>query len=79
AKVASGEIALGFQQMIELQPVKGVDFWPIPDDAQNVTTFSLGVHAKAPHAQAARQWVAFVTSAAAAPVLKRHGATPSRV
>ncbi|MDB5806938.1 MAG: molybdenum transporter substrate-binding protein [Betaproteobacteria bacterium] len=76
--VAAGEVALGFQQMIELQPVAGVDFWPIPDDAQNVTTFSLGVHAKAPHAEAARQWVAFVGSAAVVPVLKKHGATPLR-
>ncbi|HEY4375417.1 MAG TPA: substrate-binding domain-containing protein [Burkholderiales bacterium] len=78
ALVASGEVALGFQQMIELQPVAGIDFWPLSDDAQKVTTFSLGVHAKAPNAQAARQWVEFVSSARAVPVLARHGATPLR-
>jgi molybdate transport system substrate-binding protein len=76
--VAAGQVALGFQQMIELQPVAGVDFWPIPDDAQNVTTFSLGIHTKAPHPQAARQWVEYLGSAAAVPVLKKHGATPVR-
>jgi molybdate transport system substrate-binding protein len=74
AQVADGRLALGFQQMIELQPVPGLDFWPISDDVQKVTMFSLGIHAKAPHAAAAQQWVAFCTSAPAAKVLEKHGA-----
>lgn len=76
--IADGRVALGFQQMTELKPVAGVDFWPIPDEAQNVTTFSIGTHAKAPHPEATRKFVEYLSSAAAGPVYAKHGAKPLR-
>lgn len=76
--IAAGKIALGFQQMTELKPVAGVDFWAIPDEAQSITTFSLGTHAKAPHPEATRKFVEYLSSVAAGPVYAKHGAKPLR-
>lgn len=76
--VASGEAAIGFQQVAELMPVKGIDYWPVSDDVQSVTTFSIGEHVKASNLEAARKWVQFLVSPTAAPVMKKHGVTPAR-
>jgi len=76
--VASGEVAIGFQQVAELMPVAGLDYWPLSDDVQSVTTFSVGEHVRAEQLAAARQWVAFLSSPAAAPVMRKHGVEPVR-
>lgn len=73
AFVAKGEAAICFQQVAELMPVAGIDFWPVPDEVQSVTTFSVGEHVKASRLEAARKWVRFLTSPAAAPVMRKHG------
>jgi molybdate transport system substrate-binding protein len=73
---ARGEAAISFQQVAELMPVKGIDYWPVPQDVQNVTTFSIGEHVKATHLEAARKWTQFLVSAEAAPVMRKHGVEP---
>ena len=75
--VAKGEVALGFQQVAELMPVPGLDYWAISDDVQSVTTFSIGEHVKASNLEAARKWVQFLISPAAAPVMRKHGVEPA--
>ena len=76
--IAKGEAELGFQQLPELLPVKGIDIvGPLPPEVQHMTVFSGGVHAQAPSADAARKWLAFFRSPANAAALKRHGLEPA--
>jgi molybdate transport system substrate-binding protein len=76
--MAGGQAELGFQQMSELLPIPGIDIiGPLPAEIQVITTFSGGVPAGAKNADAARSWLAFLTSPQAAPVLRRHGMEPA--
>jgi len=76
--VACGEAELAFQQVSELLPVPGIDLvGPLPPDVQEITVFSAGLHAKAPHPDAARALVKHLTSPAAAPVIRKKGMEPA--
>lgn len=76
--IARGEVEIGFQQVSELLPVKGIDFvGPLPADLQLVTVFSAGTHAGAKQAEAAKAWTSFLKSPAAAPVIRKHGLDPA--
>ena len=76
--VARGEAEIGFQQLSELLPVKGIDFLgPLPNEIQHVTVFSGGVHAGSVHPQVARELMQFLASPAAAPVLRAKGLEPA--
>ena len=67
-----GEAEIGFLQVSELLPVKGIAFLgPLPADIQTVTTFSGGVHSASKEAAAAKAWLESI--AAAKSVLKKHG------
>jgi molybdate transport system substrate-binding protein len=75
---ARGEAELAFQQVSELLPVPGIDFvGPLPPDVQEITTFSAGLHGKAPHPDAARALVKHLTAPAAAPVIRKKGMEPT--
>ena len=75
--VARGEAELAFQQVSELLPVPGIDLvGPLPPDVQEITIFSAGLHAKAPHPDAAQALVKHLTSPAAAPVIRKKGMEP---
>ena len=75
--LARGEGDLGFTQVSEFVTIKGIDYLgPLPSDIQNVTVFSLGRHASAPSAEAARALVKFLTSPDAAPVIRHSGLEP---
>ena len=76
--VARGEGDIGFTQVSELLAVKGIDYLgPIPDDVQQIVTFSAGLNPKAPQPEAAKALLKFLTSPAAAPTLKKTGLEPS--
>jgi molybdate transport system substrate-binding protein len=76
--VARGEADIGFQQVSELLPVKGIDYLgPLPPDIQHVSLFSGGIHAAAADPQAARELMKFLASPAAAPVLRAKGMEPA--
>jgi molybdate transport system substrate-binding protein len=75
--VARGDAEIGFQQMSELLPVKGIDLiGPLPADIQEITVFSAGLHAAAKQPDAAKALVRFLTAPEAAPVIKKKGMEP---
>ena len=75
--VARGDAEIGFQQMSELQPVKGITIvGPIPEPEQRITVFSAGLVATS-HAQAvARQFVAYLASMQAWQTIRESGLEP---
>jgi molybdate transport system substrate-binding protein len=76
--IARGEAEIGFQQVSELLPVRGIDLvGTLPPDIQLVTVFSAGTHAGAKEVEAAKAWTRFLTSPAAAPVMRKKGLDPA--
>jgi molybdate transport system substrate-binding protein len=75
--VARGEADIGFQQISELRPVKGIDVvGPLPEGAQRITIFSAGIVAASTQQDVARRLIAFLSSPAAAPAIRRSGLEP---
>jgi len=75
--VARGDADIGLHQVSELLPVKGIDIvGPLPPDIQQITVFSAGVQVGAAQADAAKALAAFLTTPAAAAVIKKHGMEP---
>ena len=75
--VADGKAELGFQQLAELIHLSGIDVvGPLPPGAQRVTIFSAGVVAGAKQPDAARRLIAYLSSAAAGPAIRKSGMEP---
>jgi molybdate transport system substrate-binding protein len=75
--VARGEAELGFQQMSELMPIKGIDvLGPIPSEIQKVTVFAAGLAAGAPEPEAGAALIKFLSAPAAAPFIRKSGMDP---
>lgn len=75
--VARGEAELGFQQLSELLPISGIDIVGLlPEDAQQVTTFSAGVVATSKVKAAAKELIEYLSSSAAAPAIRKAGLDP---
>jgi molybdate transport system substrate-binding protein len=75
--VADGDAEIGFQQVSELLPVKGIDYLgPLPPDIQEVTVFSAGVHKSAAAPDAGRALLKFLTAPEAAPIIRKTGMEP---
>ncbi|SNT35329.1 molybdate transport system substrate-binding protein [Noviherbaspirillum humi] len=76
--VARGEAEIGFQQMSELKPIKGITIvGPIPAEVQKVTVFSAGVVKGAPNEQGGMELVRYLSSEAAEPAIVRSGLEPA--
>ena len=72
--VARGDAEIGFQQVSELLPVAGIDYvGPLPAEIQEITVFAAGIPVGAPHPDAARRLIEFLTSPAAAPIISTCG------
>jgi molybdate transport system substrate-binding protein len=77
ALAVAGEVELAVQQLSELAAVDGLDIvGPIPEELQQVTTFSAAIFADAAQPEAARALIAFLTSAAVAPEMRARGLEP---
>jgi molybdate transport system substrate-binding protein len=77
--VARGEADLGFQQLSELKPVKGVDLLgPIPAEVQKVTTFTAGLAASAREKEAGEALIRFLAAPEAVDAIRRSGMEPAR-
>ena len=76
--VARGEVALGFQQLSELMSLPGITvLGPLPAAIQSITTFAGAVSAESAHGARARDLLAFMRAAAAAPVIRLQGMEPA--
>ncbi|HVA93283.1 MAG TPA: substrate-binding domain-containing protein [Candidatus Dormibacteraeota bacterium] len=76
--VAKGEVEIGFQQISELRPVKGIDIvGELPPGAQHVTVFAAGIPQTATHPKAARAFIQWLASPAAYAVIRKSGLTPA--
>ena len=76
--VANGEVELGFQQLSELMPLRGIDvLGPMPPGIEIVTTFSAGLCAASTQPEAVRALLAFMRSPATADAKRRHGMEPA--
>jgi molybdate transport system substrate-binding protein len=77
AVIARGDAELGFQQVAELVPVRGIQYvGPLPPEIQNITVFSGGVHSGAAEPEAAAALVKFLTAPAAIPIITKHNLEP---
>jgi molybdate transport system substrate-binding protein len=75
--VARGDAEIGFQQVSELLPVKGIEYLgPLPAEIQSMTTFSAGVHRQAAAPEAARALLKFLTAPEAASIIRKTGMEP---
>ena len=76
--VAKGEAELGFTQISEILPVEGaVLAGPLPPEVQVYTIFTAAVAVTTKDPAAAQTFIKFLTSPAAAPVIKAKGMEPS--
>ncbi|HEY2135191.1 MAG TPA: substrate-binding domain-containing protein [Xanthobacteraceae bacterium] len=75
--VANGGAELGFQQVSELMPVKGIELLgPIPAEIQKVTVFSAAVAAGAHEPAAGEALIRFLAAPSAAAVITKSGMEP---
>ena len=75
--VANGEAEIGFQQVVELLPVKGVTVvGSLPAEVQRYTVFSGGVATHAKNPDGAQALIRFLSSPDAAPAIARTGLEP---
>ena len=77
--VAKGEADVGFQQMSELLPVKGIIVvGPLPADVQKITVFSAGLIKTNADTDDAAEFVAFLASPSAWKTMRVYGLVPAR-
>ena len=75
--VARGDADIGFQQVSELLPIKGITYiGPLPADVQQITVFDAAVHNGATAADGARALIKFLTSPQAGEAFKKTGMEP---
>jgi molybdate transport system substrate-binding protein len=75
--VARGDAELGFQQLSELKPVKGIDLLgPIPAEVQKVTTFTAAIAASAKERAAGEALIQFLAAPEAVEAIRRSGMEP---
>lgn len=75
--LARGDADFGMQQVSELKVTPGVDFLgPLPDALQKVSKFCAVSAAHTPNAQAAQQFIDYLTSAHARQLLEKSGLQP---
>ncbi|MEA2839345.1 MAG: molybdate transport system substrate-binding protein [Methylobacteriaceae bacterium] len=76
--VARGEAELGFQQLSELKPVKGIDLLgPIPAEVQKVTTFTAGLATAAKEREAGQALITYLAAPEAVEAIRRSGMEPA--
>jgi molybdate transport system substrate-binding protein len=77
--VATGEFEIGFQQISELRPVKGIDIvGELPPGAQRVTVFAAGISVTAKNPEAAKALIEWLASPAAYRAIKNSGLEPAK-
>ncbi len=76
--VASGQVALGFQQLSELMVLPGITvLGPMPEAIQSITTFSAGISANCPQVEAVQALLGFMAAAEVAGTKRKNGMEPT--
>lgn len=77
--VASGNAEIGFQQISELLPVKGIEIvGPLPPGAQRVTFFAAGIPVTARNPVGAKRLIQWLASPAAYEAIRKSGLEPAK-
>jgi molybdate transport system substrate-binding protein len=77
--VAKGEVEIGFQQISELRPVKGIDIvGELPPGAQRVTVFAAGIPTTSKNPDPAKALIQWLASPAAYPAIQKSGLEPAK-
>jgi len=77
AVVARGDAELGFQQVSELLPIKGIDYiGPLPADVQRVSIVAAGIATRSKAPEGARALIGFLSSSAAVAAIEKSGLEP---
>jgi molybdate transport system substrate-binding protein len=77
--LASGKAEIGFQQISELLPVKGIDIvGSLPPGAQRVTYFAAGIPVTARNPVAAKRLIQWLASPAAYAAIHKSGLEPAK-
>lgn len=77
AAVADGEIEVGIQQTNVIQPYPGTEYLgPLPPDLIEYGSFGIGVLTVSKEPDAAKAFIAFATSPAAAPLIRKSAMEP---
>ena len=75
--VATGEFEIGFQQISELRPVKGIDIvGELPPGAQRTTVFAAAIPATSTQPEAAKALIQWLASPVAYSAIKKSGLEP---
>jgi molybdate transport system substrate-binding protein len=76
--LARGEADLGFQQISELQHVKGIDYLgPLPAEIQEITVYSAGLHSASKVPEAGKALMQFLSGPKAGTIIKKIGMEPA--
>ena len=77
--VANGEVEIGFQQISELRPVKGIEIvGELPPGAQRVTVIAGGIPTTSKQPDAAKALIQWLASPAADSAIKKSGLEPPK-
>jgi len=78
-KLVRGEADLGFHQLSELVPVKGIQIvGPLPPELQHITVFSGAIHSEANEPNAGKALIEFLTTPAVGQSFRKHGLEPAQ-
>jgi len=78
-KLVRAEADLGFHQLSELIPVKGIQIvGPLPPELQHITVFSGAIHSEAKEPTAGKALIEFLTTPAVAQSFRKHGLDPAQ-
>jgi molybdate transport system substrate-binding protein len=77
-RVAKGEVEIGIHQPAELMPIKGIDIvGDLPVELNITIVYATALTPMAKQADAARQFVAFITEPSAAGAVQKNGMVPA--
>jgi molybdate transport system substrate-binding protein len=75
--VAAGRAQIGINQVAEVQMVPGLAYLsPLPPAVTDKVVMSVAISSQAQQVAAARSWIAYLTSAVAAPTIRADGMKP---
>jgi molybdate transport system substrate-binding protein len=77
--VATGEFEIGFQQISELRPVKGIDIvGELPPGAQRVTVFAAAIPTTSTQPEAAKALIEWLAAPAHYATIRKTGLEPAK-